>query len=277
MEIEIPLFQGLSVKIGDIAANGKDFPTARLQKGFILLDQGLDLAEEAVGFGVPVLKRGLQTIFPGAAELAWNRTGSTWNITAVFKLNLVEKISKGGKENVENTLLYATKNILAAMIRWLPWSRKVLTGISSNLRRIFNWETAYAEAGFSTELQLIYTVEPQAGKITIEIDTSRLPPGIDEVVVMNEQGAHYFDWYSDTAGISLREDGIGNWDEVHAEKAWFEGSTRRVLFKLGKVQGARLFRGRELIGSRLAWAGFGYSFAPFPVKFRYELTIEKSN
>ena len=31
-----------------------------------LLDDEHDLAEEGVGFGVPVLKRGLQTVFPGS-------------------------------------------------------------------------------------------------------------------------------------------------------------------------------------------------------------------
>ena len=72
----------------------------------------------------------------------------------------------------------------------------------------------------------------------------------------------HFDRYRDTSGISLQGDEIGCWDEVNAEEAWFESSTRQIAFRLGQVKGARLFRGRELIGSRLAWAGFGYSFPP---------------
>ena len=31
-----------------------------------------------------------------------------------------------------------------------------------------------------------------------------------------------------------------------------------MSFSLGQAPGARLYRGRELVGSRLAWAGFGY-------------------
>jgi len=41
------------------------------------------------------------------------------------------------------------------------------------------------------------------------------------------------------------------------------------------VKGARLFRGRELVSSRLAWAGFGYSFPPSIKRFVYELGIER--
>jgi hypothetical protein len=275
MGIDIPLFQGLSLKIGDTLSGRKKYPTARLQKGFILLDQGQELAEEAVGFGIPVLQRGLQSIFPGAVALTWLQRGSTWDITAVFRLNLVEKISRGTNENVENRLLYSVKNLLAAVIRGLPILRGPLTSISSQLRRIFNWETIYTETGFSTELKMFYTLDSGSGKVTVEIDTDGLPTGVTEVMIMNEQGAHIFDRYLDTSGISLQGQEIGCWDEVNAEEAWFESSVRQVAFRLGQVNGVRLFRGRELVGSRLAWAGFGYTFSPSIKKFRYEMRIEK--
>jgi hypothetical protein len=269
------LFQGLSLKIDADLPVGKDYPTACLQKGFLLLDQGQELAEEAVGFGVPVLKRGPQTIFPGAATLTCLRRGSTWEITMLFKLNLVEKISRGGNDNVENRQLYAVKNILAAVIRRLPLFRGLLTAISSKLRQLFNLETTYAEAGFSTEVKMLYTIGEVTGTIIAEIDTGSLPSDITEVIVMNELGAHHFDRYLDTSGISLKGEEIGCWDEVNAEEAWFESNTRQVAFRLRRVKGARLFRGRELVGSRLAWAGFGYSFPPSLHALRYEMRIEK--
>jgi hypothetical protein len=92
---------------------------------------------------------------------------------------------------------------------------------------------------------------------------------------MNEQAALTFDRYQDTSGILLQGHEIGCWDEVHAREAWFESTAHRVAFRLCQVKGARLFRGRELVGSRLAWAGFGYSFSPSNQTFRYELRIEK--
>jgi hypothetical protein len=275
MGIKIPMCHGLSLNIGDPPSGRKAYPTETLQKGFLLFDQGQELAEEAVGFGVPILKRGLQTIFPGAATLTWLRQGTIWNVTALYMLNLVEKISNAGNNPVENKSLYAAKNGLAALIRSLPILRRPLTGISNLLRRFFNWETIYTQAGFSTEVKVLYTLNTETGKVNIEIDTSAIPPEITEVLVMNEQGANIFDRYMDTSGISLQGQEIGCWDEINAREAWFESHAHRVTFRLGRVKGARLFRGRELLGSRLAWAGFGYSFSPSNQSFQYELSIGK--
>ena len=275
MEIEIPLPQGLSLKIGDSEAGRNNYPTAHLQNGFLLLDQGHELAEEAVGFGVPVLQRGLLTIFPGAVSLTCIQKGSTWHISALYTMNLVEKISRNGNENLENRLLYSAKNIAAAVIRGLPWLRGLLTATSNRLRRYFHLETTYAQIGFSTILTAHYLLNTETGKIEVEIDTDGLPADISTVMVMNEQGAHYFDWYQDSSGIAIQGQAIGCWDEVNATEAWFESRIRRVAFKLGQGKDARLFRGRELVGSRLAWAGFGYSFSPSIQRFRYEMSIER--
>ena len=63
------------LQIGDEPGDARDYPTARLQKGMLLLDAGESLAEEGVGFGVPVLKRGARTVFPGRRELTCRRDG----------------------------------------------------------------------------------------------------------------------------------------------------------------------------------------------------------
>ena len=65
VEITVPIFARLFLKLSDLASGDSKYPTARLQKGFLLFQDGQELAEEGVGFGVPVLKRGIQTIFPG--------------------------------------------------------------------------------------------------------------------------------------------------------------------------------------------------------------------
>jgi hypothetical protein len=275
MGLNIPISPGISLNFGEPFPDQKDYPTARLQKGFILVDQGVELTEEAVGFGVPVVKRGLRSIFPGDVALTWLKEGSTWVVTAQFKLNLMEKFSRGANENVGNKPFYAVKDFLAEIIRRFPVFRSLLTSISSRLRQMFNWKTTYANGDVTTEMKVIYTVEEGTGKTLVDIDLSGLPPDLTEVVMMNEQGAHAFDRYQDTSGNSLQGDEIGCWDEVNAQEAWFESSSRQIAFRLGQVNGAQLFRGRELIGSRLAWAGFGYTFPPSIRKLHYELKIER--
>jgi hypothetical protein len=190
-------------------------------------------------------------------------------------MNLVEIISKKGSENLKSGLLYTIKNVLAAAIRHLPLVRGLLTNTSSRLRKIFNWETTYSYAGFEAVVKVTYSVERETGKVSVEMDTSDLPPAITEVVVMNEQGASYFDKYQDASGISLHGEEIGCWDIVNAEEASFESSIHHIAFRIGKVKGAQLFRGRELIDDRLDWAGFGYSYPPSNKTFQYVMKIER--
>jgi hypothetical protein len=82
---------------------------------------------------------------------------------------------------------------------------------------------------------------------------------------MNEQGAHYFDRYQDSDGISAVGKEIGIWDQVGAANATFVDLDHQISFSLPQVDGANLYRGRELIGRRLAWSGFGYSFPLYNV------------
>jgi hypothetical protein len=273
-KICIPLSSGLDLKIASQPEDQNGYATSTLPKGFLLFSNGLDLAEEAVGFGFPVLKCGLQTLFPGRIELAVEQHGSIWSVESAFSMNLEEKIHHPGMGIIKNGQVYAIKNFLAALIRNITPLRGLLTAVSSGLRRVFGWKTIYQEAGFHATIRTIHTFNMETGKISVEVDLVDLPAGITEVVVMNEQGARSFDRYQDSNGISLHQEKVGCWDEVTAEKASFISTSSKVTFRLRQVKGARLFRGREMVGSRLAWAGFGFSFPPSIKKLIYELEIE---
>ena len=152
---------------------------------------GQELAEEAVGFGVPVLKRGLQTIFPGEVKLASSSDGSIQKVTADFKLNLEEKIARPGTASVSGPWLYAFKNLLAALIRRFAPLRWPLTSLSNTLRALFGWETLFEASGFAAGVTIVYAVDAGRGIIKVEVTSHELlKGGITEVVVMNEQGAH---------------------------------------------------------------------------------------
>jgi hypothetical protein len=276
MNLIIPIDQDLALKITDEPENQPGFPTARLQKGLVLLDKGQELAEEGVGFGVPVAMRGLETIFPGNVQLSASETGSLRVVQAMYALNLVEKIGPPGQSGIESRLLYALKNNLAALIRRLPFLRGLLTGLSNLVRKVFGWQTLYERAEDSLEVHMTYTIDPQSGCLEVELETQALSAaGVTELIVMNEQGARSFDTYIDSSGCVLHGKEIGCWDETTAGEASFASPARSIAFSLRRVDGARLFRGRELIGSRLAWSGFGYCFPPTIECFRYQVKIRR--
>ena len=277
MELSVPLRDGLVLKIADQPA-GNRFPTARLQKGFRLLHDGRDLTEEGVGFGVPILKRGAQTIFPGAVKLAERRDGPCRVVTATFEMNLVERLAGTRSRGPTSGSFYALRDLLAALHRRLPALRGLLTAVSNSARHMFGWETTFEETDTCAALAVTFRLDGDDAPLRVAVDTAGLPEGdITEVVVMNELGARHFDLYLDSAGARLRGRAIGTWNEVSARRATFAGTASRVAFSVSQVDGAKLYRGREVVGSRLAWSGFGYSLRP-PVKngFAYTVRIERA-
>jgi hypothetical protein len=241
-----------------------------------LIHDAQDLSEEGVGFGVPLLKRGIHILYPGYIELASQQNGQVQQVTVKFTLDLEEKVTLPGFESARSNLLYPVKYLLAALLRRYPPLRGLLTAMSNALRWMFGLKTVFEKGGFSTNVNMVYTVDRQAGTITIEVDPTNLSGnGITEVFVLNEQGARYFDLYRDSSGTFLRGKAIGPWDKVTAEQASFVCNTHQLAYTLQQVKGATLYRGRELIGSRLAWSGFGYSFPPTIESFRYQVSIER--
>ncbi len=279
MKIEVPLRDGIGLKISSARSLSNGYATAQIQKGWLLSCDGQDLSEEAVGFGVPVLKRGLQTIFPGEVSLSADDSNQPLRIHAVYKLCLEEKLSTAGSQPgdmaINNRFMYATKNILAGMIRGMPGLRRTLTNTSSLLRAKFGWQTIYAASDFSTEIMLTYSVLPDENKLQVELTPPYTSTNhISEIVIMNEQGAHYFDEYRDDAR-QVRGSQIGCWDEVSGNYGMFISQSHRVAFSLPRIEGTRLFHGRELVGNRLAWSGFGYSFSPSRPGFSYQITLHR--
>jgi hypothetical protein len=276
MKFEYELTDGIGLKIATGPNLGDTYPTAKIQKGWLMLYKGLNLSEEAVGFGVPILKRGLHTIFPGDMELIHDPYSSPNHFSARYVMNLEEKISRNGNGTIDNQLVYASKNLLSGLIRGLPLLRSTLTGTSSLLREKFDWQTTYERSKFSLDVNIEYTLLPPEGRLLVEVPGCDFSAqGISEVILMNEQGAHFFDQYIEENGTAEYGDEISCWDEVAANWATFTSRLYKLSFSLPRVNDSKLYRGRELVGDRLAWSGFGYSFPPTRKSFCYEVAIRK--
>lgn len=262
VNVRVELADGLSLEMvpagrGDDAAGADGFPSARLQRGLLLRDGPADLAEEGVGFGVPVLKCGAHTVFPGGADLEVREDGPLCTIRAVYRMDLVERLAGARGGTLRSRPLYAAKDALAALHRRLPAARRVLTAASSALRRRFRWRTVYVPVGLCAVIPVTVSVDRRDGSLVVSAALGGLPAGATEVALMNEQGARTFTRYEDEAGAVLLGGAIGTWEEVTAPVARFVSTARRVSFAAERVDGTTLYRGRELVGTRLAWAGLG--------------------
>jgi hypothetical protein len=217
------------------------------------------------------------TIFPGAIEVTQHPTGSAAEIQAVFTMNLEERVAGSDQRNLNSRNIYAIKNFLAFLHRQLPLTRVPLTAVSNLMRKAFHWRTTFEEVESSASVRMRYAVRPADGTIRMEAELSDPGKGgITEFIVMHEQGGNYFDRYQDFGGAITMGEQIGTWDEVKTQEGSFICARHRLSFTCGQANGARLFRGRELIGSRVAWSGFGHVFSPQADRFRCEVSIRKS-
>ena len=100
--------------------------------------------------------------------------------------------------------------------------------------------------------------------------------GCTELIVLNEQGANWFDIYQDSDGLILKGDRIGSWNRIKATYASFRDQEDGLAFTLKRVEGARMFRGRELVTGSLAWSGLAYVLPPLTEKFAYSIELSRT-
>ena len=90
---------------------------------------------------------------------------------------------------------------------------------------------------------------------------------------MNELDARVFDSCEDPSGLALRGWRVRPWSPVEAEWARFSASDGSSPFRLGRVEGTRLFRGREVVLGHLSWVGLMYELRKPLRSFTYTIEI----
>ena len=203
--ISIQIQNNLSLKLNFVPVYRDTYPSKVIQKGLLLFDHGEALSEEGVGFGVPIIKQGVHTFFPGKVELHKLSEGKNFDVSVVFFINLEEKIGKPGKTVVNNTTIYRIKDSLAGLYRRFKYLRNLLGLISTTGRSMLGWETTYEQTPHCWKIKVTYSICPESGVVWISLDSrNELLDGVTEVVMMNEQGANFFDLYQESGGISLQ-------------------------------------------------------------------------
>ncbi|MBI4295771.1 MAG: hypothetical protein HY667_01495 [Chloroflexi bacterium] len=252
-----------------------DYPNNRIQKGLLLVRDEDNLTEEGTGFGLPILKLGHETVFPGSARSDLKEENGIPTLRVTYDLNLVPRMTLRKRQTIRSEAFYRTKEWFSWLHRRHPSWRKTFAWGSMAIRAMAGLETRLENTASLGSASVRYSVPPGEGTILIEADFSELKlDGCTEIILANEQGANHFDHYQDSSGISLAGKAIGTWNETAADRAWFIAHDHGVRFTLVRVEGARMFRGRELLEGRLAWAGLNYVLPPDTVNFAYRIRLE---
>jgi hypothetical protein len=231
----------------------------------------LELIEEGVGFGVPVVKYSDKTYFAGQSELWVHQAPFGQEIKKTYVLDTISRKKFSNGRYIDDGIY--------------TFARKRFEKIYLNRKRLFPLLNRLMElrnlAGISTEfvkvkprgiVEVVYRCQPSG--VTVEVKFSDLEPGLcEKVLVLNEQGSHTFDKYADTNGLTLLKSRIGAWDAVDADKASLLNRSEQLSFSLQNMQNALLFRGWEQTKQRFSWAGLSYALKPNSGKFEYKIAV----
>ncbi len=97
---------GLCLHIKNPEIEQGDYPACRIQNGLVLVHENRDLSEEGIGFGVPVLKFGHETIFPGNACVTTEKDGDTSMVKIDYDMNLVERMVVKSSKRINSKTFY---------------------------------------------------------------------------------------------------------------------------------------------------------------------------
>jgi len=247
---------------------------AVLQKGLVLVVDGLELIEEGAGFGVPIAKYSDTTFFSRTANVYLQRQDeNALVITKVFLLDSVSRKRVYGafiNDGVYSVFNNAFERAYLHRGNLRPFFDSLM-----RLRKTLGVETQFTEAPPKGKITVTYHC--YADHIKVDVDLSALDmTGCQEILILNEQGATFFSKQKDADGTVLCGRKIGAWRRVDAEQAEFSDAEGNIGFSLEKRNGAILYCGWEHVKDRLSWAGMTYALNPRTSRFSYDIRINRN-
>lgn len=239
-----------------------------LQKGLILVVNDVETVGEGTGFGLPVLQYSHETFFSASSAVD---ISSRLGRHVVVKQFSMDRVARNSFRNVtlENEAARNLIDHLSSLYQNHPRFRfltlKDLTG------RI-GIHKAFPETTPKGNVTVTYTINKT--HVTVEADLTKLQRlGLEKIFMLNEQGAEFFRKYMDSEGNELVDEKIGAWDPASGEWACMKTLGGELGFRLWRVEGNVLRRGREFLHGSLNWVGLDYEVNPTCGVFRYVIDI----
>ncbi len=253
-------------------ASRPEYPSAALARGPRLLlvtrdaagrTTEVDLTEEGVGMGVPVVRSGSHCRYPGSVRV---RACGPHAYRYTYHLDLTDRVGLFGGR-VFGTPLDRAREWFSALHRRRPTMRRPLDNLGALSRRFLGVTSWFGVAPFPVVVDVIYRVQPDGRGLGIEVETQAGALGRSgEVSLMNESGGHTFTKYRDRSGM-FHDDAIGSWREVDGDWAAMGDARTGAWFAVSMESSpavgqrpVRMFAGREVADARLAWAGIAIVF-----------------
>ena len=241
---------------------------ANLQKGLILVYNREKRVGEGTGFGCPVLIYPKETFFSGSSTVSVAQTTESIKIRKEFYMDRAAR-NKLGNVYLENQKARVFMRYLTDLYQKHRRFRFL------SLKEFFvrmGVESTFVKTAAVGKVSVTYDINNCV--INVKVDFHHLQKGRPKkVFVLNEQSASFFRKYSDAHHVSLVDKQIGAWEAVSSEWACLTHVQGQVGYRLWKVNGSVLRRGRETMENCLDWVGLDYEVDPESKIFEYKIEI----
>jgi hypothetical protein len=254
--------------------------TAPIQKGLMpsLTGNQLDLCEEGVGFGVPILQYKRDFFFSGTSTVSGGGGvigGRAWK---KFIMNLIDRRQRRHSNRIQ-MFSWAPQRLYNRIYKSIS-GRRVLRLFESRLESLrpdFDPSIFFRVRDRGSVL-VSYAIDEASRGIEVAMDFSGVQTsGLQCIYISNELGGNLFDVYSDSSGAVLRGDAIGAWDRIDAVWATLLSPTKNVGFRVEVPESAQAFRGREIIGLDISWSGIIFMVSPTTKSLQYRISVTTGN
>ena len=248
----------------------KNMKIADLQKGLILLCNGIDVVGEGTGFGVPIAKYNDETFFSGSSLLHFRNKGGVLEIRKEFFMNMVARDSLRNL-NLENPRIRELFDYVSELYQSHDYLAQSILLFKALLLKM-GVQSSFKLSPDRGRVVVNYQIEKK--HVLVKLDFGDLKrANLSKVFVLNEQGANFFSIYTDSEGLKLADNDIGAWNHVTANSARISDSENKIGFGLKNMKGSILRRGRERMEESLNWIGLDYEVNPKSHLFEYEIEL----
>lgn len=264
---DFPISNNVSVRIYS-GTRPHVWKIADLQKGLILVHNGIETVGEGTGFGLPVLVCSNETYFSATSKV---HVSQRENRSIICKEYLMDRIARNRFRNV--TLENRTARVFSAHLAGLYQRHAHFRFLTlKSLTGKMHVDTTFVEAEPVGKVTVTYTITKPRIRVKAsfrDLNKKRL----ERVFMLNEQGSKYFRKYVDSQGMESMDGKIGAWDAISAEWACLKVLDGEFGFRLWRVEDGALRRGREFLKGSLDWVGLDYEVNPQNDVFEYEIEI----
>ena len=273
-ECTIPISESLTLRLySDTRPRNQHI--ADLQKGLILVYKGTELVGEGTGFGVPIVRYRSKTYFSGSAIMQIFNEGHRTIAVKEFTLDMIPETMLG-EAKIENTLQRKLENYVEGLYhKHKRWRGAFETLKLKNLSKIMGLQTRFAPAKPVGNISVTYRIDPPVIHVRAHFNLLKRKD-LQKVFLLNEQSSKYFRKFQDSNGTILFDEHIGPWEKVEADWACVSNLSEKISFRVCKVKGAVLRRGREILDDTLCWIGLDYEVSPEKTFFDYYIEIQES-